>query len=568
MAKDGESAVQKSELQSLELLVSALAGKAVLLEQGIAGEPAWTDGKTIFVNPNLDPKSQIATLIFQASLLASGSINSEVLRKLKRNKVLADRYLVIEGNRALVANEALLPPLMQTFIDQRIAARSDSPITSLAIALGKEPIEQPLNVFGCINARQALATVVSHSKRAGAQSQIHKPRRQHEALKELETECDDDNESSAAVDAISIGGAAGFFGRWLQRFLKSVRRGQGRDGGTPGADSATHLSRRFTPRGGLSVVSTTMMGAVDDVIKKPGGLKYPEWDMRQKNYKHDWCTVHEIPASIKEGIQPPASDSNSLRRPLARIGLGLDHCHRQLHGDDIDIDAAIEARIEVRAGSTPDENFYVNSQRRRRDLSVLILLDISGSTGEPSSDGQSVHQQQCHAAASLTSALYNLGDRVALYAYNSRGRSEIQLTPIKRFDSHFNSCALQQLHSLQPGGYSRLGAAIRHGAAVLESTGGTSRRLLMVLSDGLAYDHGYEKDYGAADARRALAEARRRGTGSVCLTFGLNTDTESLRSVFGSAAHATLTKHSQLGEVIGPLFRTALRTAEVKRKAS
>ena len=31
--------------------------------------------------------------------------------------------------------------------------------------------------------------------------------------------------------------------------------------------------------------------------------------------------------------------------------------------------------------------------------------------------------------------------------------------------------------------------------------------LLVVLSDGLAYDHGYERAYGAADARRALSEA-------------------------------------------------------------
>ena len=52
---------------------------------------------------------------------------------------------------------------------------------------------------------------------------------------------------------------------------------------------------------------------------------------------------------------------------------------------------------------------------------------------------------------------------------------------------------------------------IRHGSAVLEARGGTSRRLLVVLSDGLAYDHGYERTYGAADARRALIEARRRG---------------------------------------------------------
>ena len=117
---------------------------------------------------------------------------------------------------------------------------------------------------------------------------------------------------------------------------------------------------------------------------------------------------------------------------------------------------------------------------------------------------------------------------------------------------HVNARFIRRLNSLEPGAYSRLGAAIRHGSAVLETHGGTSRRLMVVLSDGLAYDHGYERAYGAADARRALTEARRRGTGCVCLTVGAGTDLESLRRVFGSTAHATVAHPDQLAGVIGP----------------
>ena len=97
---------------------------------------------------------------------------------------------------------------------------------------------------------------------------------------------------------------------------------------------------------------------------------------------------------------------------------------------------------------------------------------------------------------------------------------------------------------------------------------GTSRRLLVVLSDGLAYDHGYEPVYGAADARQALGEARRDGVGCLCVCVGANTDTEVLRRVFGSAAHATVSNQAQLGQTIGPLFRSALRSTDVRRKFS
>jgi nitric oxide reductase activation protein len=242
--------------------------------------------------------------------------------------------------------------------------------------------------------------------------------------------------------------------------------------------------------------------------------------------------------------------------------------HRQFQGDDIDIDAAVEARVEARAGSVPDEAVYLDSLRRRRDLSVLLLLDISGSAAEPGTVGRTVHQQQRDAIANLAVALHDLGDRVALYAYYSQGRAAVNLVPVKRFDDHLDARVIRRLNSLEPGAYSRLGAAIRHGSAVVEARGGTSRRLLVVLSDGLAYDHGYERAYGAADARRALTEARRRGTGCVCLTVGAGTDVTSLKRVFGSAAHATIGRPEQLSGVIGPLFRSALRSAEVRRRVS
>jgi nitric oxide reductase activation protein len=248
--------------------------------------------------------------------------------------------------------------------------------------------------------------------------------------------------------------------------------------------------------------------------------------------------------------------------------MGLDRCHRQVQGDDIDIDAAVEARVEVMAGSAPDEAVYLDSLRRLRDLSVLILLDVSGSVAEPGTVGQTVHEQQRAAAAALTVALHDLGDRVGLYAFHSQGRSAVQVMPVKRFDDELDTLVMRRLSGLAPGAYSRLGAAIRHSTAVLERQGGTTRRLLVVVSDGLAYDHGYERVYGAADARRALAEARRLGTGCLCLTIGAGTNVEDLQRVFGSAAHATIPRLEQLNQMIGPLFRSALGSAEARRRVS
>jgi nitric oxide reductase NorD protein len=197
-----------------------------------------------------------------------------------------------------------------------------------------------------------------------------------------------------------------------------------------------------------------------------------------------------------------------------------------------------------------------------------VLLDISGSAAEPSATGATVHEQQRSAAAALTVALHDLGDRVGLYAFRSQGRAAVNVIPLKRFDDALDAGVFRRLGGLVPGAYTRVGAAIRHGAAIVERDGGTPRRLLVVVSDGFAYDHGYEGTYGEADARRALVEARRRGTACLCLSVGGATDAAALLRVFGTAAHATIPQVEQLPFVVGPLFRSALRSAEAQRRVS
>jgi nitric oxide reductase NorD protein len=275
--------------------------------------------------------------------------------------------------------------------------------------------------------------------------------------------------------------------------------------------------------------------------------------------------VNEIDPRRADGAAPVIPDEPALRRPLARLARGLDRCHRRLQGDDLDIDAAVEARVDALAGALHGDAVYIESLRRQRDLAVLLLLDSSGSSAESAQQGKTVHEQQRAAAAMLTLALHGLGDRVALYGFYSQGRSAVHLVRVKSFDDDLDTLAMRRLGGLAPGGYTRLGAAIRHGASMVQDRGGTSRRLLVVLSDGLAYDHGYEGRYGEADSRRALAEARRRGTGCLCLGFGAGADLVPLRRVFGTAAHATVARPEQLAGVIGPLFRAALQSAEFRR---
>lgn len=529
------------ELEHLRLLASALAGRTLDVATVEPGEPSWTDGTTIYVE-DATRAEQVQMIAVQASLLAAGSLAPAVLRPLLRRPGQQRRYLATAGHRALVANEEILPSVVRALLD-----RAPDP-------------DDPPRVYGTIRPRALLKSDERKHAQPSAAQTTTEPRR---ALAELDEEAADGAELPDFLTS-PVGGG-GPIGKLLRRFLRPGRARGG--GGPPGADAARHVSGQ-PGAGRRAVVTGTPAGALGEVGGfARAGVAYPEWDVHRRRYRPEWCTVIEADPPVAGTPAATFPDGHALQRPLARLGIGLTRCRRQRQGDDIDIDAAVEARVDTLAGSPHEDDSYLESLRRRRDLAVLVLLDVSGSAGEPGTAGKPVHEHQRAAAGALTAALHRLGDRVALYAFNSRGRQAVQLLRVKTFADRLDGAAARRLAAVTPGAYTRLGAAIRHATTVLDEQGGTPRRLLVVLSDGFAYDHGYEGRYGEADARRALVEARQRGVGCLCLSVGTDTDPAALRRVFGAAAHASVPRVEQLPGIIGPLFRSALGAAEAQRRA-
>ena len=551
-------------VERYELFASAIADRSVRLAAVGPNETSWTDGATIFVDPELSPNDRLCHLAVQASLLGAGSLEPSVIERLARSTRVTRRYLGLEGHRALAALEPLLPAPARALIDHDMARRSDSAARSLSIASSREPIGDAPEAFGTIRPRHFRRDLTPRGGQPDPSGAHHPRSNTRELLRELDDEQEGPRREADLVSSPVGGGGA--VGKLLKRLFGDVRTSTG---GPPGADSASHWTRRGAraPRSAGSTLALPPAPAAADAVRTRGAI-YPEWDVNRRRYRDDWCTVSEVEPEKADTVAPAATGADALRRPLARLGTTFQLRDRQLQGTDVDIDAAIEAYVETIAGSSPPEAVYLDMVRCRRDLAVLLLLDVSGSAAEPSAMGGTVHEHQSAAAAALVTALHDLGDRVALYAFRSQGRSAVHLIPLKRFDDRFDGLVMQRLAGCDPGAYTRLGAAIRHGTAVLSREGGTSRRLLVVLSDGFAYDHGYEGTYGEADARRALSEARRLGTACVCLSVGAATDPAALRRVFGTAAHARVARMEQLPQVLAPLFRFALVAAVAQHRMS
>ena len=149
--------VDADRLHDFGMFATAFAGRPVAVDEQLPGDPPWTDGETVFIDTSAPFRANLEAIAVQASMIAAGSLDPDVVRPLIRHSRLARRYLAIEGHRALVANAAVLPRLLTSLGTADVAARSGSPAESLTVASGKGQIDDPPPEFGIIRATKVLA---------------------------------------------------------------------------------------------------------------------------------------------------------------------------------------------------------------------------------------------------------------------------------------------------------------------------------------------------------------------------------------------------------------------------
>src|SRR5262245_55405131 len=191
------------DLDRLRLLAAAVAGRALDVAAGEPGARAWTDGATVFLDPAAGPADQVRMLCVQASLLAAGSLDPEILGPLAHRPALARRYLAIEAHRALAANDDVLPPGVRPRVAHDRARRSGSAADSLALARVRWALDGPPATFGTIRARRALAAV---ERAAGAEATRGgaRPAVPHD-LRELDEDDDDPDPDLGDLLASPVG---------------------------------------------------------------------------------------------------------------------------------------------------------------------------------------------------------------------------------------------------------------------------------------------------------------------------------------------------------------------------
>ena len=206
---------------------------------------------------------------------------------------------------------------------------------------------------------------------------------------------------------------------------------------------------------------------------------------------------------------------------------------RQPEGERLDLEASIRAMIDLRAGITPDARVYETSALNHRNLSVLLLLDISESTKDTiRGTSTSVFSIEIAATALVAEAMAGIGDPFAIGAFCSDGREEVRYYRIKDFGAPYGEAAKSRLAGLRGGLSTRMGAALRHAGSELARQQ-SFRRLLLVVTDGEPSDTDIaDRRYLVEDARKAVQALSHEAIDVFCV--GLDSGGDSyLARIFG-----------------------------------
>ena len=255
---------------------------------------------------------------------------------------------------------------------------------------------------------------------------------------------------------------------------------------------------------------------------------YGEWDYQVQLSRPDWATVierrqgkgdPEVMDGILEKHKPIASRIRHLIDALQPQGVVRRRGYEE--GEEIDLDAAVRAMIDVRRGIMPDPRINIRITRHVRDLAIVLLLDLSESTNqkigdlaegdEGYADQPSILDLTRESAGLLSWAIDSIGDAFAVHGFASDGRHDVQYYRFKDFDQPYDEEAKSRMAGMKGGLSTRMGAALRHAGWHLAQESAQKRMVLLVTDGEPADIDERDPQYLRHDTRKAVEELATQG---------------------------------------------------------
>lgn len=295
--------------------------------------------------------------------------------------------------------------------------------------------------------------------------------------------------------------------------------------------------------------------AAQDDLRLGEGILLPEWDYKQQRLVDDACVLQTM---ISDEVEPIAlsSEYKKLSQDIlalfAHLGLTPYRRKAQKSGDEIDLDAWLDD-YALPVKDTSKQAFYIDTQRQNRDVNCLILADLSLSTEAYVDDKQRVIDVIRDSLIVFSEALARLGDEFALYGFSSVRSQHVRYHILKNFDMPHSDHVRGRIARIEPGYYTRMGAAIRQSSQLLAERGGANK-ILLIITDGKPNDlDKYEGRYGIEDTCQAIVEAKLLGLVPYCVTIDKKGH-DYLPYLFGHHGFSIVSNASELPRVLPKIY--------------
>jgi hypothetical protein len=286
----------------------------------------------------------------------------------------------------------------------------------------------------------------------------------------------------------------------------------------------------------------------DDIEIRPDrrvGIPYPEWSLWSKSFLRNHVAVLERKNAPRQGAPRPVSAD--LRRWFEQ------HTSRVMKnrledGSDLDIDQYVKHHVDALTGASSEARVFRDLLPAYRDVTTALLLDGSSSLG----NGQgAIFRLELACADALCHSLALARQRHGLFAFTGNTRHRVDVNCLKDFSDPRS--VVPSDAGLAPGGYTRLGAPLRHLTRRLLAQP-SQRRLLIAIGDGLISDDGYEGRYGWADTAHAVEEAVEAGVTVHYIGVG-TARVDPLPDVFGPRLSTRIKRVDELPRVLARVHR-------------
>jgi hypothetical protein len=275
------------------------------------------------------------------------------------------------------------------------------------------------------------------------------------------------------------------------------------------------------------------------------GIPYPEWNSWTDTFMPDHVAVLEHAHTSRD--RRPVTGSRDLRKWFE------EHTHRSMmnrleDGSDLDVEQYVSHYIDLTTGEAVEPRIFRDLLPSSRDVTTALLLDGSSSLGV---HGGKIFKLELACADALSQAMTLARERHGIFVFTGNTRHRVEVNCLKDFEDR--RFVPPSGLGLATGGYTRLGAPLRHLTSRLLAQP-SERRLVIVIGDGLISDEGYEGRYAWADAAHAVEEANEAGVSIYYVGVG-PTRVDPLPEVFGPRRSQRIRRVDELPRVLAHVHR-------------